>query len=155
MIETLLTEKFVTVNASAQDWEQAIRLAGDLLLKNDCIEPGYTDSIIAAIKEIGPYIVIGPGIALAHARPEDGVKKISLSMVTLDPPVNFGDEDNDPVRLVIGMGAVDNNSHIDVIKDMTGFLGDETFMDKLYAAQTPEELVDLIHSRYKSEKKAS
>lgn len=153
MIETLLTKDFVSVNVKAQDWEEAIRMAGNLLLKNDCIEPEYTDSIIAVTKDIGPYIVIGPGIALAHARPEDGVKKICVSMVTLEPPVNFGDEDNDPVRLVIGMGAVDNSSHIDVIRDMTEFLGDEAFMERIYAAQTPEELVSLIDSRYRSEKR--
>lgn len=146
MIEKLLTEEFVAVDQEADNWEESIKLAGELLLKNGCIETEYIDCIINAVKDIGPYIVIGPGMALAHARPEEGVKKLCLSMVTLKTPVYFGDEENDPVKLVIGMGAVDNTSHIEVISDMAGLLCEEENLEKIYAAKSPEELVETVAS---------
>ncbi len=43
------------------------------------------------------HIVIAPGIALPHARPEDGVIDSTVAVVRLAEPVNFGNEDNDPV----------------------------------------------------------
>ena len=34
---------------------------------------GYADAMIRVIEEFGPYVVIAPGLALAHARPGDDV----------------------------------------------------------------------------------
>lgn len=36
--------------------------------------------MIESVEEYGPYIVIGPHLALAHARPEDGSLKLGLSL---------------------------------------------------------------------------
>lgn len=52
-----------------------MRIGGELLEKSGAIEPRYIDAMINTVKEIGPYIVIAPGIAMPHARPEAGAKK--------------------------------------------------------------------------------
>ena len=143
MISEMIREDFCLVNTKADDWEGAVRKAGEILVRNACVEPGYVDEMVRVVKEAGPYIVIAKGIALAHARPDCGVKKIGLSVITLEEPIPFGNPDNDPVKLVLGLAAVDNNSHLDVIRDMVQFLSDES-LEVIYACKTEKELSDYL-----------
>jgi PTS system ascorbate-specific IIA component len=81
--------------------------------------------MIQAFEELGPYMVIAPGIALAHARPSDAVLETGLSLVTLTEPVEFGSQSNDPVSLVIGLAAKDHDSHIDLLAALSELLADD------------------------------
>ena len=144
MIAEFAKQEFIKVNAAASSWEDAIRQSGELLLSNDCIEPRYIDRMVAMVEEEGPYMVSAPGVALAHARPDDGVKKIGLAFLTLKEPVEFGNPDNDPVRLVLALSAVDNTSHLKVIGEMAELLIDEAAMEKLYACRDEAEMAGYL-----------
>lgn len=124
----------IRVGAIALDREHAIEMAGELLVASGRSTPEYTESMLEAVAENGPYIVIAPGIALAHGRPSEAVLEIGLSLVTLAEPVIFGNEANDPVRLVIGLCAVDHSSHIDIMAELATFLGDSAFVNNLLNA---------------------
>lgn len=134
----------ITIKATASDWRVAIRLAGNGLVAAGVATEEYTDQMIAAVEEHGPYIVIAPGIALAHARPSDAVLKGGLSWVSLDTPVRFGHSSNDPVTLVIGLAAVDHSAHIDVLKAIAGVLSDKENRAKLEAARTDTEVREIL-----------
>jgi PTS system ascorbate-specific IIA component len=127
-------EDSIRVGAIALDREHAIEMAGELLVASGRSTPEYTDSMLDAVAENGPYIVIAPGIALAHGRPSEAVLEIGLSLVTLAEPVIFGNEANDPVRLVIGLCAVDHSSHIDIMAELATFLGDSASVNNLLNA---------------------
>jgi mannitol operon transcriptional antiterminator len=75
VLKDLLTEKTIKLNARAGNWEEAIRIGGELLVKNDFVEERYVEAMVSNVREMGPYIVIAPGVAMPHARPEDGVKE--------------------------------------------------------------------------------
>jgi len=127
-------EDSIRVGAIALDREHAIEMAGELLVASGRSTPEYTESMLEAVAENGPYIVIAPGIALAHGRPSEAVLEIGLSLVTLAEPVIFGNEANDPVRLVIGLCAVDHSSHIDIMAELATFLGDSASVNNLLNA---------------------
>ncbi|MEI8632679.1 PTS sugar transporter subunit IIA [Vibrio sp. PP-XX7] len=75
---------------------------------------------------IGPYYVLGPGIAMPHSRPEDGVNRIALSLSVFKQGVSFGSEENDPVHLLVTLAAIDSNSHVDIIAQLAElFMNDE------------------------------
>lgn len=131
----------IRVGAIALDRERAIEMAGELLVASGRSTPEYTESMLDAVAENGPYIVIAPGIALAHGRPSEAVLEIGLSLVTLAEPVVFGNEANDPVRLVIGLCATDHSSHIDIMAELATFLGD------LVSVNTVLNAVDSDHIR--------
>ena len=145
MIHSILTEDTVEVNVEVSDWEEAVRTAGNLLYKNGYVEACYVDSMVDIVKAVGPYIVLLKGVALAHARPSQGAKKIGLSLITLKTPVNFGNADNDPVSLVIALSAVDNSSHLELLGELSQIFGDEEGMEELAKASTKQELLDRIH----------
>jgi ascorbate PTS system EIIA or EIIAB component len=133
-------EHSIRVGAIALDREHAIEMAGELLVASGRSTPEYTDSMIEAVEANGPYIVIAPGIALAHGRPSEAVLEIGLSLVTLAEPVAFGNEANDPVRLVIGLCATDHESHIDIMAELATFLGEADSVNSLLNAVDSDQI---------------
>ena len=63
-----VSEACTALQQEAGSWEEAVRLAGGLLERQGHIDPSYTEAMVNMVKELGPYIVIMPGVALAHAR---------------------------------------------------------------------------------------
>jgi PTS system ascorbate-specific IIA component len=68
----LLPVDAIRIGETAADWRAAVRLAGDALVASGATTPAYTDEMVATVEQLGPYIVIAPGIALAHSRPSPG-----------------------------------------------------------------------------------
>jgi PTS system ascorbate-specific IIA component len=130
----------IETHAEAADWRAAIRLAGDGLVAGGATTDVYTDEMIEAVEKHGPYIVIAPGIALAHSRPSPAVLTGGLSWVSLATPVAFGNAANDPVSLVIGLAAVDHDAHLQVMSALAGVLSDSSAMERLAAAASPDEV---------------
>lgn len=133
-------ENSIRVGAVALDREHAIEMCGELLVASGRATPDYTDSMLEAVEGNGPYIVIAPGIALAHGRPSEAVLEIGLSLVTLAESVVFGNEANDPVRLVIGLCATDHDSHIDIMAELAMFLGDPASVNSLLNAVDNDQI---------------
>ncbi|MGE5581023.1 MAG: BglG family transcription antiterminator [Bacillota bacterium] len=144
MLKHILTADTISLGASADTWDEAVRLSGELMVKAGCVEPGFVDAMVRFVVDNGPYVVIAPGIAMPHARPEDGVKKMCVSLITLATPVYFGSEDNDPVDLVIGLAAIDNSSHLDALAELVEILGDEQKQNIIRNAKSPAEILALL-----------
>ena len=146
VLKDLLTKETIKLNVEAKDWEEAVRIGGELLEKSGAIEPRYIDAMINTVKEIGPYIVIAPGIAMPHARPEAGAKKIGMSLITLKNPVNFGNKENDPVKIVVCLCAIDHSSHLKALSELVELLGDERFISTLLNSSSQDEIFNYIRS---------
>jgi ascorbate PTS system EIIA or EIIAB component len=110
------------VRRPVDDWQAAIRLSCSLLEKDGAVTAVYADRCIAMVEEHGPYIVLAPGIALAHARPQDGVIRLGVSVATLSEPVSFGHNDNDPVDVVFAFGSPDNDQHVELLSKLAQLL---------------------------------
>lgn len=139
-----LPEGSVATRASAADWREAVRLAGDGLVASGATDEAYTDEMIRTIEDLGPYIVIAPGFALAHSRPSAAVQHTGISWVGLAEPVEFGSATNDPVRLVVGLAATDHDAHIEIMSALAGVLADEDVLSAAIAAETPEQVRSVL-----------
>lgn len=144
MFKDLITYENIELNVEAIDWEDAVFKGAKILLDKEYITVEYIDEIINKVKKIGPYIVIAPGIALPHARPEEGVKKLSMSIMTLKNPIEFGNEDNDPVRLLITLATVDNETHLKVLSQLVELLDNSDDINKIFAAVDKEEIMRVL-----------
>jgi PTS system ascorbate-specific IIA component len=143
-LSELLTVKAIRLAATAQDWRAAVRLAGDALVASGATAPAYTDEMVATVEQLGPYIVIAPGIALAHSRPSPAVHHAGISLVTLSQPVEFGHKTNDPVALVVGLAAPDEDGHVTALSTLAEFLSDEEHRLGLLRAASPEAVLRLV-----------
>jgi PTS system ascorbate-specific IIA component len=144
LLNQALAEGSISVRATASNWKQAIELAGDALVTSQRTTTQYTEAMVQAFEELGPYMVIAPGIALAHARPSEAVLGTGLSLITLSEPVVFGSESNDPVRLVIGLAAVDHDNHIDLMAALSYLLMDVMKVNMLLQAENVEQVRELL-----------
>ncbi|HYF94168.1 MAG TPA: BglG family transcription antiterminator [Symbiobacteriaceae bacterium] len=149
MLQDVLTDDLVSLDVTAGDWEQAIRLAGEPLVEAGCVDPRFVEAMVETVRRIGPYVVIDPGVALPHARPEDGVKRIGFSFVRLREPVNFGHEANDPVRLVIAIASPDAQTHLRALQELAGLLTDPAARKVFEQGSTPEILTVIRQSTKK------
>jgi ascorbate PTS system EIIA or EIIAB component len=145
---TLLAQSFGTdslaIVSNLSDRTEAIKLAGDLLQKSGRARAEYVTSMIEAVEKYGPYIVIAPGIALAHGKPEDGVIENGLSLVVMREPLAFGHGENDPVELVFGLAATDHTSHLGLMAELATFLGDPEKVNSLLQAGDLVQLRTLL-----------
>ena len=127
----IMDKSLIKVDVEVNEKKDAVRVAGEILHDNGLVEKRYIDAMISAMDEFGPYIVITKGVALPHARPEEGVLKSGFSIVRLKEPVIFGNEENDPVKLVIALSSVGNEEHIKNIQKIITILDDKTRMEVL------------------------
>jgi len=133
----------VMVVKSVKDWVEAVKLSGSLLAVDGVIEERYIDAMVKVTEELGPYAVIAPGVAIPHARPEDGAREIGLSILVVKNGVNFGSP-NDPVYVVIGFAAIDKTSHLGVLKELAELLSTPNLVEKLRNSSSPEEIIEII-----------
>ena len=131
------------IGVTAPDWRAAIRAACRPLVERGAFERRYEDRCVGIVEEQGPYIVLAPGIALAHARPEDGVSRLGLGAAVLEVPVTFGHPDNDPVDVVLVFGSPDADSHLGLLSALArALLGG--LADRLREARSGTEACRLL-----------
>lgn len=145
-LSELLSPEAIRIGADASNWRAAVRAAGDRLVESGATRPAYTDEMIAAVEELGPYMVIAPGIALAHSRPSPAVLRAGVSLVTLRHPVPFGHRQNDPVRLVVGLAAPDEEGHVTALATLAEFLADGTRLEGLIQAVSPDAVRRMVRT---------
>ena len=143
-LTSLLTEDRITLDAAAADWRAAVSLSGDLLEHSGAITADYTQAMIESIVDNGPYIVVAPGFAFAHARPSDAVHHTALSWVRLAEPVEFGHAKNDPVTLVVALAANDATTHTSAMADLAKVVGKRSTREALDEAATPAEIMAIL-----------
>lgn len=144
MLSDYLTPEAILLKVNVNNWQEAVLAGGELLLKAGKCRPSYIDAMIQAVQEMGAYMVLAPGLALAHARPEDGANAVGLSLVTLAEGVNFGSEANDPVTLVISFCAPDHHSHIEMLQALAEFLMSEENQQLLKNAHSVDEVLTAV-----------
>ncbi len=149
-LSDLLPPEAIRLGVRARDWREAVTACGEALAAAGIATPAYTAEMIATVEQLGPYIVIAPGIALAHARPSAAVLRPGLAWVTLAEPVPFGHRDNDPVVLVVGLAAPDSSSHVRALATLAALLEDEQRRQALLAAPSPAAVKEIIDAYERS-----
>lgn len=144
-LSDLINHNMIIIDYPANNWEDAVRQSGKLLVDSHCASQGYVDAMVSTIKELGPYVVISDGIALPHAGSGLGVSKTAISVVVLKDPVSFGHTHNDPVKLVFGLCAKNNYDHIQAMSDIGRIASEKSIFDKLVSSSSPSQVYDLIH----------
>lgn len=145
VLKDVITKETIKLNVDVKSWEEAVKIGGSLLVDANAVKEEYVDAMINTVKEIGPYIVIAEGIAMPHARPENGVLKVGMSLITLKNPIDFGSEENDPVKLVVSFCAIDSETHLKALSQLMVLLEDKTAVNKILKANNIDEVIDIIY----------
>ncbi|MGP4038544.1 PTS sugar transporter subunit IIA [Gracilibacillus sp. D59] len=137
-----LNEEVIRVGQSASDWEEAVKQCGQLLIENGNVEARYVNAMVNTVHTLGPYIVIAPGVALPHARPEDGVLQQGICVCVLQKPVSFS-PDKEAI-VFIGLAAQNKVMHLNLLKAVAEVVGDSEKLAQLKKARTVREVQQLF-----------
>ncbi len=134
----------IFLGRTASTKEEAIRFAGEQLVKGGYVQPEYVEAMLEREKLTPTYL--GESIAVPHGTVEakDRVLKTGVVFCQYPAGVRFGEEEDDIARLVIGIAAR-NNEHIQVITSLTNALDDETVIERLANTTSVEEVLALLN----------
>ncbi len=144
MLSELIVKDKINIISSVDNWQEAVSIAAAPLLKEDYINEDYIDAIISSTEQHGPYYIVSPRIALPHARPENGVKKLGMSLLKIKEPTCFSDKDSDLANLVIVLAAIDNNSHLKALTQLTELLSNDDDVKSILEATSVDEVLKII-----------
>ncbi|WP_423798093.1 BglG family transcription antiterminator [Neobacillus sp. SAB-20_R2A] len=143
-LEDLLQAETIQVMEEVFDWKEAIKAAASPLLINGTIETSYVDAMIENIDTLGPYVVIGPEVAIPHARPEKGVNRIGMSFLKLKKPVYFLNNNDYPVRLLFCIAATDNTTHLKALSQLTELLNETKNLELLNELESIDDITSFL-----------
>lgn len=148
----VLPEDHIGIHEGGTDcrWTQALYESGECLVEKGIIERRYVDSIISSIRYYGPYMFISSGVILAHAKPEEGVRQLGLSLHLYQEPVQFSDFYR--ANVILLLAAVDQESHLKILKDILNVFTIEARVDDLIRKKEPECVLQYIRSVLEAEK---
>ena len=145
MITTWLPAENIQIVDSVSDWKQAIRLSAQPLLAKETITEEYIEAIFNSHQELGPYYVLAPGLAMPHARPEQGAIKNGLSLLHIKQGVSFNADENDPIYVVIMLCALSGDEHINMITALAEIFSNDERLSALLKASTLETIQTVIN----------
>jgi PTS system ascorbate-specific IIA component len=143
MIEKLLTRNRMQSIQSAVNFEEAIRLASQPLLKEKVIEEEYIQAMIDSVYKNGPYIVLKDYFALPHAAAGESVHEVGMSLLILEDPVDLL---GNPVKVFLVLAAVDSATHLEALAELSELLMEDTIYEVLLSGNL-EDIEKVINKK--------
>jgi PTS system mannitol-specific IIA component len=136
----IVTKDLIVASGNATTRDEAIREAGDLLVKADAVTPSYVDAMHEREKTVSTYM--GAYLAIPHGTNEakESIKRSALSLVRYPTPIDWNGNE---VRIVVGIAGL-NNEHLGLLSKIALIFSDETEAQKMFDAATVDELYDLL-----------
>lgn len=130
----------VRLNVQVSDKNEAIRLAGQLLVDAGHVPQEYTDKMIERDTVGSTYL--GNGVAMPHGTNESKslIRSTGISILTVPGGVDWGGE---TAKLIIGLAAV-GNDHMEILSNMAVLISDDDEMARILEAGSEEELLELF-----------
>ena len=142
-LSDFLTEESILINQEVENWVDAVKLAGEILVKNEITKVEYIDAMIGNINKFGPYVVIGDNIAIPHAQRDESVLKTGMGLVVLKKPVLF--PDNRKVQIILAFSSWDNKEHLNALADLTELITNYNLIENLSKVKSVKQVLKYIN----------
>ena len=145
LLGDILARNRVQFVDTAENWEEAIRISCKLLIEDGTINPEYAEEIIAAVHEMGPYIVLMPGFALPHAmKDSQNAHGTAIAFMKLAQPVSFSKDNNEKdASVFFTLAARDSEEHLKNMRKLWKMLTNEELCADLLTVTSAEDLAAL------------
>ncbi|MCD7888005.1 MAG: PTS sugar transporter subunit IIA [Clostridiales bacterium] len=151
MIWEELNPSLIFTNVEAATSDDVMKFVGGALTREGYTKDSYVNALIEREAEYPTGLDIeGIGVAIPHT-PVTHVYKSGTAIAVLSNPVPFvqmgTDDEYTDVRLVFMLSVVDPNQHIDELQQIIAIIQDKDVLERLLAAKTPSEIIDLIKEK--------
>jgi ascorbate PTS system EIIA or EIIAB component len=141
---SLFSSKSVACKKQLDSFSEAITEAADLLVLAGFATGDYPQRVRENFEKLGPYFVVAPGIAIAHAGPGADVLMPGMSLIKLEQPVVSGSTANDPVSLVFCLCTPDANQHIEALGEFSILMSDPAVINSLLKASAESVILEIL-----------
>ncbi|RNB72755.1 PTS sugar transporter subunit IIA [Brevibacillus panacihumi] len=138
---TILTKEKIMLQAKPNDKWEAIRLAGELLVKAGHVTEEYVDKMKEREELATTYI--GSGVAIPHGTNEskEQIKSTGISVVQVPDGVDFGD--GNTAYLLFGIAGA-GDDHLEVLSQIAVICSEEENVKIAARATTADEILALF-----------
>ena len=133
----------ILLNQEAKTWEEAVEIAGNILVKNKITKAEYVNSMIENINKFGPYVVINDNLAIPHSQSDESVIRTGMGLVTLKKPIFFPNDNK--VQIILAFSSLDNKEHISALADLTELVTNYNLIENLLKAKSIKQALKYIH----------
>ena len=140
----ILIQDNILLGLDSSNREDAIDLAGKLLVESGYVKSKYIESMHRRENVLSTYI--GNGVAIPHGdkNSKDEIIKSGISVLQYPEGIDYGD--GQTVYLVIGI-AGKNNEHLSILSNLATLLEDEKIVEKLINTKNIEDVYNTIINR--------
>jgi len=124
-LEDVIPEEHIETHVKAGSRNEAIQKSVAMLVNSKHVNPQYSTDIIKHLDKFGPYMVIGPNIALLHSNFENVNVPVSMSITHFDDGIDFGHDRFDPVKVVITLATSQPQIHLNALGQLSQIIMDE------------------------------
>ena len=138
---TILTKDLIKLNLDPMDKEEAIKLAGQLLVDNGYVEEEYVEGMLEREGTVSTYM--GNGVAIPHGTNEakQYIKETGISLLQFPEGIDFGD--GDVCRLLIGI-AGQGDDHMEILQNLATVCQDEETTEELMTTSDKELIMEKL-----------
>ncbi len=141
MLSELLKDN-ILLKKEKCSWEEAIKISGELLVKDFACTYNYIDAMIEKIKEFGPYMVTDGKLAIPHSRNENTILKTAIALVTFEEDIIF--PNNTPVKTILVFSSIDGCEHLEALSNFMDLCTNHRFLKKLEEDITIKKVKDTV-----------
>lgn len=138
--DSLLREENIFLNQEFSNKEEAIRFAGEVLVKGGYVEESYIEAMIERDNITSTYM--GNDVAIPHGT-EEAKKNVLKSGFTVLQVPNGVDFDGEQVRLIFGIAGKDG-THLEILSGIAVTCSDMDNIEKMVQATSAKELKAII-----------
>ena len=128
------------------DWRQAIYNASSILVDEKYITNGYVTKMINLVEQHGPYIVVNERMAIAHANPADGVRRLALTCTIFPNGLDFGRFN---IQFLFVLATPNQNDHLYLLREIVHLYENPHILDKLLRSNS-FNAVDIVREFFKN-----
>lgn len=136
----ILKNENILLNEKIEDKYQAIRKAGELLVKGGYVKEEYIEEMLK--REELSTTFIGNDIAIPHGTEsaKNDVLESGISIIQVPEGVDFN---GNKARVIFGIAGKDN-THLDILSNIAILCSDMENVEKIVNAKTKEEIMALL-----------
>ncbi len=136
----IVTRDLIIASGSATTRDDAIREAGNLLVKADAVTTAYVDAMAERERSISTYM--GNYLAIPHGTNEakETILHSAVSLVRYENPIDW---DGNEVRVVVGIAGVDDQ-HLGILSKIAIIFSDMDQATKMANTTTVDGLFELL-----------
>ena len=142
-LSDFLKEENILINQEAKSWQEAVKLAGKILVQNKITKVEYIDSMIDNIEKFGPYVVIDENLAIPHAQKDDSVLKTGMGLVILKDPVLFPNDRK--VQIILTFSSWDNKEHLNALADLLELITNYNLIENILKEKNIKNILKYIN----------